>query len=373
LLLPTSSDLLLPASSDLLLPTSSDTTVITLTMSNNVTFHIVGDAYVDFFCFLDGDWPEHGGDSRLSQPVKSYAGGSSVNTATHLKALSDNSVVLHTVLNPSDHYGQLLVEHTEKHGFPLVNCAKPDDDKVKQSTGHCIAIVSGGERSFMTHQGCVDTFHASDLHTQQIIDTPGPVHLHVAGYFNVTGFWNGNLKEQIVKIVEERLPQKTTVSLVTQHDATKGWDGGIDDVIRHLDFLIMNELEADRILQRGGSGDDDWVSYFSNINPKALIIITKGANGAIVFRDQQIIATLNPAITVDAIDPTGAGDSFTAGFLHKLWERSDTEWTQEVIQDALYLGCAAGTAAVTIRGASIPCDPKVIADLYEKQKAKAQA
>ena len=28
-------------------------------------FYVAGDAFVDLFCFLDGGWPENGGDSRL--------------------------------------------------------------------------------------------------------------------------------------------------------------------------------------------------------------------------------------------------------------------------------------------------------------------
>jgi sugar/nucleoside kinase (ribokinase family) len=147
-----------------------------------VTFHVVGDAYVDFFSFLDGEWPESGGDSRLDQPVKCYAGGSSVNTATHLKALIKNftegpkpKVILHTVLNPDDHYGQMLLDHADEHDIPIDNCRRDDDDL---STGHCIAIVSGGERSFMTHQGVVGNFGADDLDVDKIAKTSTHLHLH---------------------------------------------------------------------------------------------------------------------------------------------------------------------------------------------------
>lgn len=156
-----------------------------------LTFHVVGDAYVDFFSYLDGDWPENGGDSRLNHPVKNYAGGSSVNTATHLQSLERHfneetstekrtKVTLHTCLNQNDHYGKVLLDHAKKHGFPLVNCKRDDDESW---TGHCIAIVSGGERSFMTHQGCVESFSADDLNIESIIETEGSLHIHVAGTF----------------------------------------------------------------------------------------------------------------------------------------------------------------------------------------------
>ena len=227
-----------------------------------VTFHIVGDAYVDFFCFLSGDWPENGGDARLDQPVKLYAGGSSTNTATHLQSLTRHfcsaadappKVILQTVLNPDDQYGKMLLQHAETHGFPLINCRPKQNHS--SWTGHCIAIVSGGERSFMTHQGLVELFKASDLDIENMIHTPTDIHVHVAGYFNVVGYHHGNLRDQLVRLRQGRSTQAgnytTTVSLVTQHDASKQWDGGLDQVIPYLDFLIMNELEAERIFQRG--------------------------------------------------------------------------------------------------------------------------
>jgi sugar/nucleoside kinase (ribokinase family) len=356
-----------------------------------LSFNIIGDAYVDYFCFLD-QWPENGGDSRLGEPVRSYAGGSSTNTATHLKSIlghfvpgdDEPEVVLNTVLNPQDHYGQLLMQHAEKHGFPLINCRRDDDHS---STGHCIAIVSGGERSFMTHQGCVENFLASDLDTERIIQADSAVHVHVAGYFNVTGFWHGNLKEQLIHIRNERRKRRpgrmTTVSLVTQHDASNAWDGGLDEVIPYLDFLVMNDLEASKILRRGKDLDpnvdivEQWISFFSPLNPKAVIVVTRGVDGAVAFRDGELIAALAPAITVEAIDPTGAGDSFTAGFLHGIWnwkrqrgEIDNNGWSADAVKEGLLFGCASGSSTVSIRGASVPADPQDIMNVYEQQIKK---
>lgn len=368
-------------------------------MPRQVTFHIVGDAYVDFFCFLDGDWPENGGDSRLDQPVKLYAGGSSTNTATHLKALTKHfckqhddapEVILQTVLNPQDQYGKMLLQHAKTHDFPLVNCRQEEDHSLW--TGHCIAIVSGGERSFMTHQGLVERFRASDLDIQEMIKTQTNLHVHVAGYFNVVGYHNGNLRDELIRLRQGRSAcgHSTTVSLVTQHDASKQWDGGLDQVIPYLDFLIMNELEANRIWKRGRRQQNqsttpskdpvqDWVSFFSPMNPRVCVIVTLGPEGAVAFSNGKILATLRPAIHVKAIDPTGAGDSFTAGFLHGLWSwkhdndhNSDSSegWPAPAVAQGLLWGCAVGTAAVTIRGASNPSAPKDIQDLLDKQQEK---
>jgi sugar/nucleoside kinase (ribokinase family) len=432
------------------------------------TFHIVGDAFVDFFCYLEGDWPEQGGDAQLLQPVKAYAGGSSVNTATHLTSLLRSttsavapsggppSVVLQTVLNPEDHYGKILLDHVYHHGLHLVNCLERPAETVDgnpklalpasaASTGHCVAIVSRGERSFMTHRGCVEAFTACHLDLEFMIVGKRPagdddhdghyaneedgdngddvLHVHVAGYFNMPGFWHGKLRSVLERLRRERFRRRTrrcqqrrdsfderpssaavTVSLVTQHDSTNQWDGGIDELVPLIDFFVMNELEANRILRRSrcsgvspsGVGDDlpqqdqeevdpvdAWVDHFSSLSPTTHFVVTRGAEGAVCFRAGKRIATLHPAIAVRVIDPTGAGDSFTAGFLHGIWSwrrQNDTQssfddgddnvWPAEAIKQGLLWGCAVGTSAVTIRGASVPSRLENILDLYEKQKAK---
>jgi hypothetical protein len=45
--------------------------------------------------------------------------------------------------------------------------------------------------------------------------------------------------------------KNTTISLVTQHDATREWDGGLSDLFPLLDFVFMNDLEARSIIRCG--------------------------------------------------------------------------------------------------------------------------
>eukprot|EP00934_Nitzschia_sp_Nitz4_P004280 Nitzschia sp. Nitz4//scaffold2_size372955//81578//82756//NITZ4_000382-RA/size372955-processed-gene-0.481-mRNA-1//-1//CDS//3329546653//4270//frame0 len=354
-----------------------------------VNFHVVGDAYVDFFCFLDdGGWPESGGDSRLEHPVQNFAGGSSTNTATHLRALLSSylwtqpppHVYLHTVLNPDDHYGQILLQHAQNHNFPIINCTK---SSLGLSTGHCIAIVSGGERSFMTHQGCVGQFSAHDLNVDQIVHSPGDVHVHVAGFYNIPGFWDSKLESKLKEIRlrrKELFPNSlTTMSLVSQHDATKKWDGGFDALLPYLDFAIMNDLEARNIVRRGrrARGEPEstlsqmeeiehWAAYFGSVSPDTNIIVTRGELGAVALKGGQLVVN-QPTLAVKPVDPTGAGDSFTAGFLYGVWTWRTSSaihptdpWSVEALVQGLRWGCAVGRAAVLIRGASIPPAPEGI-------------
>ena len=152
-----------------------------------LNFQIIGDVFVDIICYLENDWPVRGGDANLIKPVTTMAGGSALNTATHLNSLSlplrsksppnnqdatsttSISVTLQSSYNPSDQYGQMIVEHAKKYKFPLTNCLKIQQEEHQQqdnslksvvetsipSTGHCICIVAKGDRSFMTHNGAM--------------------------------------------------------------------------------------------------------------------------------------------------------------------------------------------------------------------------
>lgn len=358
-----------------------------MTDSKAVAFHIVGDAFVDLFSFLHGDWPEKGGDAQLDSPIQTFAGGSSTNTTTHLNILhryfaekgESTEIVLHTILNPSDHYGGILLQHAKEHGFPLINCKQAEDNS---ATGHCVAIVAGQERSFMTYRGCVDNFHADHLDVERVIALEAHLHLHIAGFFNLSGFQNGHITKQIKHIQKarkEKFPHLlTVVSLVPQHDATKLWDGGIDELATCLDFLIMNDLEAMHIMRQGKIRRNepaksatttetliaDCAAYFRKLSPKICVILTRGPSGAVALVDGKVVADQN-TVKVVPIDPTGAGDSFAAGFLHGLWawkrQSASTSsdgvvfaWPNEALRLGLLWGCAMGTSSVLVRGASIP-------------------
>ena len=74
-----------------------------------------------------------------------------------------------------------------------------------------------------------------------------------------------------------------------------------------------------------------------------VMIVTLGADGAAaVTRDGAIIEA--PALSVDVVDTTGAGDSFVGSFL--------AAWLNDCpLPQALNLACAAGSLQVTCFGA----------------------
>lgn len=83
--------------------------------------------------------------------------------------------------------------------------------------------------------------------------------------------------------------------------------------------------------------------------PAALVVVTLGAEGCLYRCNGQVGHVPAPAITT-AIDATGAGDAFMAALLANLPDHP-ARLDEAAIRPLLRLACAAGTLAVTRRGA----------------------
>ncbi len=101
-------------------------------------------------------------------------------------------------------------------------------------------------------------------------------------------------------------------------------------ILQRADLLVVNETEA------------AW--YGATLSAcHGLIATTRGAGTATLERDGAIVAEATPP-AVDAIDATGAGDTFTAALTVALVEGQEPG-------EALQFACAAGAAATTQMGA----------------------
>jgi len=85
---------------------------------------------------------------------------------------------------------------------------------------------------------------------------------------------------------------------------------GVENALRSVDVFIPNKVEA--IQLTGASSVEEALIILSRLTP--LVIIKCGKDGAISIQNGEIIHA--PAIEVQVVDTTGAGDCFNAGFLY---------------------------------------------------------
>ena len=119
-----------------------------------------------------------------------------------------------------------------------------------------------------------------------------------------------------------------------------------DALIARADLIVVNETEAQYYGDAVRAG-------------RGYLAVTHGGDGAVLYRDGAEVATSRPP-AVDAIDTTGAGDTFTAALTVGLVEGMPPP-------DALTFACAAGALATTMPGAqpSLPARDTVDSLLYD--------
>lgn len=112
------------------------------------------------------------------------------------------------------------------------------------------------------------------------------------------------------KCSEEAKRQELLVSFDPGQDLGMYDTDKLRDVITNTTILFGNHYEIERILE---SLEVD-LDGLREIGPK-IIVKTCGANGSEIYSNNDKIKV--DAIVREAVDPTGAGDSYRAGFLSR--------------------------------------------------------
>src|SRR4029077_15712073 len=157
------------------------------------------------------------------------------------------------------------------------------------------------ERYILTYPGTMADFSIADLDLSYVLDAK---HLHVASYFLQRA-----IQPSLAQIFREAQAAGLTTSLDTNDDPEDRWPPDIQDLFPHLDLLMPNENEACRM---AGVSDVDTAIDILSTKVRTLVL-KRGSKGAMVVSGTQRFTAL--PLSVDVVDPIGAGDSFNAGFL----------------------------------------------------------
>jgi sugar/nucleoside kinase (ribokinase family) len=128
-----------------------------------------------------------------------------------------------------------------------------------------------------------------------------------------------------------------TVFMDCQHVEVTLADPGVRDVIASVDVFCPNAGEALHLT--GADVLEDAVRELAALAP--LVVVKLGADGALAARGDERISSA--AITVEAVDTTGAGDCFDAGFIYGSLEG-------EPVEQCLQYANLAGGLAVSAAG-----------------------
>jgi sugar/nucleoside kinase (ribokinase family) len=188
---------------------------------------ILGDSFCDIITSNLSAFPRVGGDALAA--IRLTAGGSALNTALHgahfaltildgnvafeaLTAVGNDYQVLFAAIflqycNFILYYLCLSFTHSVHHAQGSICSEAMNHPLLKQSvckdhgysTGTCIVLSHGGDRSFITDRGCVDRmslqwFGGIDAVLQNCAA------IHIAGYYNL-----GLLRQELIELCRQVL------------------------------------------------------------------------------------------------------------------------------------------------------------------------
>jgi sugar/nucleoside kinase (ribokinase family) len=245
-------------------------------------------------------WPVDNFDWNTTTWVETISegiGGNGANTSWCLAKLGV-PVRLISVLG-SDARGDRLLE--------ILSKARVDVSSVSRSAelptpSTAVLIDRGGDRKFLHRPGASRELSGAAV---QIPHDPAISHFHLANPFAFPV-----LRMEAAEVMKRAKDAGLTTSIDTGWDSKGRWIVDLGPSLPYTDLLFVNDSEA-RML---GSSDDlpTAVASLQALGASDVIVKT-GARGCTIYTAGAIEDV--PGYAVDAIDSTGAGDSFVAGFL----------------------------------------------------------
>jgi sugar/nucleoside kinase (ribokinase family) len=197
-----------------------------------------------------------------------------------------------------DAYGRWAVEQLRHDGVNTVGMVI--DPGLR--TGATVVLSTGTERAFATYLGSISEVQRSDV-TPEILAHVD--HLHVGSYF-----LQRRLHPDMLDLLREAKHGGLTTSVDPGWDNFMEWNAGILDVLPFVDVFLPNLVEAQQITR-----DSSVEAAVETLARRGNIVVVKmGGEGCLVrHRNTGFHA---PAIQVQVVDVTSAGDVFNAGFIY---------------------------------------------------------
>jgi sugar/nucleoside kinase (ribokinase family) len=237
--------------------------------------------------------------------ITTHGGGAAGNVASWLTQTDAQATIVGHVGN--DAAGSALVTEFDLLGVRHHNLVVDEG-----RSGVVVVLVDPtGERTMFPDNGANSGLHIGDLPELNEYNA-----VYISGYSPLDPFSLHGIKEMITKVRSEGLP-------IYFDPASVGGmkEVAIDEVqswLPLMNVLLLNEEEA---IYLSGHGDIE-LALDELLQKCETVVIKRGSHGAIgKTRGGDSISV--PAIPVDVVDTTGAGDAFAAGFISQFTTNHD--------------------------------------------------
>jgi sugar/nucleoside kinase (ribokinase family) len=231
----------------------------------------------------------------------------------------------------ADPFGRLMLDAMASRGIDVSSCVVDPS----RPTGASVVLTSGRDRAILTAIGTIDALDVSRVPTDLLTRAR---HIHVSSYFLLRAS-----RQKLPAFLRSARQAGITTSLDCNWDPDERWTG-IEEVLPAVDVFLPNAAEACNLTRLNDPleaahklmtlGMQSRQPIQGAESPGLAVVVKLGAEGALAVRGDEVVH--RPAIPVEVVDTTGAGDSFDAGFL--------AGWlTNEPLADAVAFGIACGS------------------------------
>lgn len=268
-------------------------------------FFVVGDATVDQMYFVEA-LPESGGEvtARRSLMQPGGAGG----TVAAALAWLGNDVRIATRVGQGP-FAELALTNLVSAGVDLSLLQR---DTERQTSSVTLLVTPDTQRTMISAIGASRYLDAAQLQPEHVAAADAVV---MSAYSLVAG----PQREYAVKTLEYARQADVTTFMDMGSGAIAALRDRLVDLIRDIDYLLMNEHELYRLT--GENSISGAVAWLRDIGVDK-VVVKVGEMGSIVITPE--LTELVDAFDVDdVLDSTGAGDYYTAAFAHGIMQGYD--------------------------------------------------
>jgi len=275
------------------------------------------------------------GKLEIFEQMELHPGGCAVNTAISLSKLGIKARVMGKA--GKDNFAEFILKKLEDHKVDASGIKYTE----KKSTSFTFAAINKkGERAFFHYPGADEKLKFEDVDFNLI---KGCKIFHLAGFYLMPHF-DG---EPIAKVLREVKKYGITTTLDTAWNSkVENWQELIEPCLPYVDVILPAIEEARMFSKR--ERESDIADYLLSRGVKVVALKMGGEGCYIKDRHQKFHL---PAYPIKAVDTSGAGDAFVAGFLAGMIKglplRQTAEFANAVaalcVQD---IGCTAGVKSL---------------------------
>lgn len=204
-------------------------------------------------------------------------------------------------------------------------------------TGGCVALVTpDSQRTMRTYLGASATLAVEDIQVEDFVPYE---YAHIEGYL----LFNLPLMRHVLSCAKQA-QCKVILDLAAPEVVRANLSVLPGLLEQYVDIVLANEDEATAFAQT--ASEKDAVDALAACCPTAVVKL--GARGAVVKNADGAVVEI-PAYTVKAVDTTGAGDLWAAGFIYGLL----SGWS---VLEAGELGARIAAEVIKETGAALPED-----------------